>query len=49
MITNEIVKGVYEFDKNKYICMLENDRNENAYIGIRLDYETNNAYIFYIE
>lgn len=49
-IENEkVVNSVYKYDENKYICELKNGRNETAYIGIELDFNTNNGYIFYLE
>lgn len=51
MCTDGILKEVYEFDTNKYICRLESFNKNEAYIGIKLIENVKEPYaqIFYIE
>lgn len=51
MCTDGILKQVYEFDTNKYICKLESFNKSDAYIGIKLIENVKEPYaqIFYIE
>lgn len=51
MCTDGVLKQVYKFDTNKYICKLELFNKSEAYIGIKLIENVKEPYaqIFYIE
>ena len=51
MRTNGILKSVYVYDTDKYICKLQGNNEEVSYIGIKLIENTKEPYaqIFYLE
>lgn len=48
--TKDVIKNVYVFDKNRYICEVSNSSKKvTGYIGIELNPSNSKWYIFYIE
>ncbi len=48
--TKDVIKNVYVFDENRYICEVSNSTKKiTGYIGIELNPSNSKWYIFYIE
>lgn len=48
--TKNVIKNIYVFDNNRYICEVSNDTKKiTGYIGIELNPSNSKWYIFYIE